>query len=270
VDGSEFFDEIEGQQKAYWYGFVCADGCVYRSGKQFALTLGTRDQDHLEKFAAIFDRPVWRSAVVDRRTGKTYARARCILNSKHLCSALRRSGFQDGARPFESVAQPDLHHFIRGYFDGDGHIGVVRETQWRVAFVGDGEFLRALRDRVCARLGLRVTAVRRDKNIHRLGWGGTWQLARLRDFLYADAATWLERKKELFDRMPAQRGSSRYIGVYRPNGRDRWVARIYVNGKTRHIASCQSEEEAARAYDAAARLYYGARAVLNFPSVCSL
>jgi AP2 domain len=44
-----------------------------------------------------------------------------------------------------------------------------------------------------------------------------------------------------------------------------WLARISVNGKQRQIGFFETEEEAARAYDAAAREGYGEFAYLNFP-----
>lgn len=64
------------------------------------------------------------------------------------------------------------------------------------------------------------------------------------------------------------RRSSKYKGVSRaPRA---WIAGISAGGHTRHIGSFLSEEDAARAYDAAAREAYGEYAVLNFPDEPSL
>lgn len=48
----------------------------------------------------------------------------------------------------------------------------------------------------------------------------------------------------------------------------RWRARITVNGKEITIGDFLSEEDAAYAYDAYARHYFGEFAYLNFPNVC--
>lgn len=58
-------------------------------------------------------------------------------------------------------------------------------------------------------------------------------------------------------------GSRRFKGVYR-NGRG-WQAQIKLNYKTICLGTYQTEEDAARAYDAAALQYHGAFACLNFP-----
>ena len=57
---------------------------------------------------------------------------------------------------------------------------------------------------------------------------------------------------------------SRYVGIclYRQGA---WRARIYINGKTMHLGVYPTEEEAARAYDVAARKLHGEFATLNFP-----
>lgn len=58
----------------------------------------------------------------------------------------------------------------------------------------------------------------------------------------------------------------RYKGV-RYHGR-KWIAKIQVDRKLINLGGFASEEEAARAWDAAARKYHGEFACLNFPEEC--
>ena len=57
--------------------------------------------------------------------------------------------------------------------------------------------------------------------------------------------------------------TSKFRGVCRIKGF--WHAQIYFDKKTKHLGDFVFEEDAARAYDAAARSYHGEFARLNFP-----
>ena len=57
---------------------------------------------------------------------------------------------------------------------------------------------------------------------------------------------------------------SKYRGVCR--NRRKWQAVIWVQGKRKYLGTFKDEELAAKAYDAAAIEYRGARASLNFPT----
>jgi hypothetical protein len=59
--------------------------------------------------------------------------------------------------------------------------------------------------------------------------------------------------------------TSQYKGVRWDAQRRGWRPTLVVNGKRLRFGRYKTEEEAARAYDEAARLHYGELAVLNFP-----
>ena len=46
------FDEIDTEEKAYWLGFIAADGCVYKNSNAWRLQINLKSSDkhHLEKF----------------------------------------------------------------------------------------------------------------------------------------------------------------------------------------------------------------------------
>ena len=58
--------------------------------------------------------------------------------------------------------------------------------------------------------------------------------------------------------------TSKYKGVYWHKPRNKWRARIVVNGKPKELGRFHKEEDAAKVYDLAAKQFYGQFAVLNF------
>lgn len=61
-----------------------------------------------------------------------------------------------------------------------------------------------------------------------------------------------------------RKGTSKYKGVYLNKARGRYYAKIHIKGTCIGLGSYQIEEEAARAYDAAAKQFFGEYARLNF------
>jgi hypothetical protein len=59
--------------------------------------------------------------------------------------------------------------------------------------------------------------------------------------------------------------TSRYKGVYRNKGADKWATCIKGDGRKIHLGYFESEEDAGKAYDKAAKKYFGEFACLNFP-----
>ena len=61
--------------------------------------------------------------------------------------------------------------------------------------------------------------------------------------------------------------AKRFKSVYFSRKRQTWWAQLYVGDKVFHSNRHNTEEEAARAYDALARKHHGAFARLNFPEI---
>jgi len=62
------------------------------------------------------------------------------------------------------------------------------------------------------------------------------------------------------------RGSSRFKGVWRHTNRQAWEAGIGIDCKKLYLGYFHNEDDAAKAYDRAARELFGEFACLNFPT----
>lgn len=122
------FDCIDTEEKAYWLGFIFADGYIasINTGKKnkygFELSLKIDDIDHLIKFNQFMQH--------NKNNIKTDSyRCRWCVSNKHLWETLNSYG----CTPKKSLTlefpkleifkdRALIRHFIRGYFDGDGCI----------------------------------------------------------------------------------------------------------------------------------------------------
>ena len=240
-----YFSAIDSEEKAYWLGFFCADGHIYKSLKQISILLSGRDKEHLAKFAAIFLRPLEVSSYEDQRTHKTYESVRLVLSSKGMCSDLLAKGIPqqkteglDGS-VFGHIPMDVLHHFVRGYFDGDGCISEINIAEYRVTICGTRTFLLSLRHLLPV-----TSTVNSRPGISVLQFAGTERVNVFMNWIYNDATVMLERKKQTFDRVPKQRGSSKFKGVYYIKARSHWIARVYENHKMHTLGQFKTEEEA--------------------------
>jgi hypothetical protein len=201
----ELFDNIDTEEKAYWLGFLYADGNVYTSSEKYRVVnrieigLSIKDKTHLYKFIDFLEGDI---SMLKLRQ-KTNA-CRVSFSSKYMVNALIDKGcIQKKSLVLvfpnsEIIPDEFIFHFIRGYFDGDGSIS-VKNCQLQVSLLGTYEFL----NKVCTVLNINPNhAIRKDKRHS----GNTYSIyfsaekARLLGVLmYKNSTIFLDRKKEKFD-----------------------------------------------------------------------
>lgn len=144
------FDSIDTEEKAYWLGFIFADGTISSSplrGEaktqyQFELCLSSKDKGHLEKF----------SKFIEFRNNIFCDDVRCRLSvySKHFWNVLNCNGCTPNKSLTLKFPKKELfadhsliRHFIRGYFDGDGCISYSNKEHTMCSFnlIGTSDFL---------------------------------------------------------------------------------------------------------------------------------
>jgi DNA-binding transcriptional regulator WhiA len=138
---SEIFETIDTQEKAYWLGFIYADGYVSKESN-FELSLSIKDLSHLEKFKSFleFEGKIY----IDQKVG----RCRLQFRDVKIVNSLKQLGCVNKKSlilRFPEVSDDLKSHFIRGYFEGDGYISDPKRSV-AVSIVGTEEFLKSIHD----------------------------------------------------------------------------------------------------------------------------
>lgn len=147
------FDIIDTEEKAYWLGFIYADGCVM-DNNGFEISLKESDKDHLDKFNTFMEYET-NNVKINSTNYKDHLRCRWSVKNKHLKESLEKLGCTPRKSltlsfPNKSIFTNEelIRHFIRGYFDGDGCISYSNKehTKMYLNFVGTKEFLNKIKD----------------------------------------------------------------------------------------------------------------------------
>ena len=111
------FDSIDNEEKAYWLGFLFADGYVSLKTNLIELSLQLNDKNHLEKFKLFIS--------AKQNITEDSFRCRITISNKHLKETLINLGCtpqKSNNIRFPKIDKNLYPYFIRGYFDGDGSI----------------------------------------------------------------------------------------------------------------------------------------------------
>ena len=207
----DFFETIDSPNKAYWLGFLYADGCILSPeyGEQsFKLALAEQDKEILEQFkqdlsssypirydnSKYTKNPRWqRQCIIEMRNQKT-------VNDLKNLGCVERKSLILGFPSSNQVPNQYIYHFIRGYFDGDGSISCYKKkNSYILSFVGTESFIKSLSNYF---LGGSVFFDSRKTNSWYLTIGGNKQVINAYHRMYKDAnGLYLKRKYNKFQEL---------------------------------------------------------------------
>lgn len=196
----KYFDIIDNEHKAYWLGFLYADG--YNNEKTYQIEISLKEEDGyiLEEFKKDIEAIYKISDKKIKLNDKIFYAKRLILYSKHLSETLKEKGcFQKKSLflkfPGQNIVPESLlRHFIRGYFDGDGCV-----SGFKFSLTGTKDFLKS-----CAKIIRDNTGISKAEGWYPTGKAWDWQhsskrdLAKIYNYLYDNATIFLKRKKNKF------------------------------------------------------------------------
>lgn len=146
------FDVIDTEEKAYWLGFLYADGYVSKNPQNHVeLSLKGSDYLHLEKFKTFLKHSSPIKLGKAKCQGKEYSRCRFCVTNQYFKKRL----VELGCTPQKSLTLkfPNIeifkcknlvYDFIRGYVDGDGCLTYTSSGRLNIEIIGTKEFLEGV------------------------------------------------------------------------------------------------------------------------------
>lgn len=218
-----YFDTINNNEKAYWLGFLFADGAINNNTIIFG-----QNEDRVNSVIA-FKNSISLNKDINTKQPKLGKKFYfCQFTSKHMVDKLKQYGcvqnksltikFSTSIVPIEYI-----NSFIRGYFDGDGCIwegkrkimsvkdkerksGKRERIIYNVKFTitGNYEFINSLQDYLCKQLGFRKTKLnfskaKIKKHICTMEYSGRQQIQAFYNYIYNNATIYEEVKRKKFE-----------------------------------------------------------------------
>lgn len=218
-----YFENIDCEQKAYWLGFIAADGCILeqtsqiskRTGRtikkeQMALQIALKqdDKSHLEKL---------QNNLRDNHNLHYSVKRKCWdikLLSDKLCKDLLKYGIKPKKSltlqfPLNLISNEYIPSFIRGYFDGDGSIsfsknkkGLITISKMKVSILGTKDFLETINEIINREIFFSERIFPAKSNningVQQIMFSNIHKTKQFLDFIYKDATIYLDRKYERY------------------------------------------------------------------------
>lgn len=200
----DYFETIDTEDKAYWLGFIAADGGIINNGYGLEIGLKRSDRRHLEKFIDSIQGEYQMIKDIKHKDGKGkyHEISRVRVMSKKMCDDLSKygiipnKGYLLGFPNF--LDNHLLRHYLRGYFDGDGSISTNGKNRngspkWALNIIATEDFLINYMEHL---LHIDITKVKLQPKCGMYVWNkvGINQITSILNYFYGDSTIYLERK----------------------------------------------------------------------------
>lgn len=146
----DYFENIDAKEKAYWLGFLFADGWLSQANiLEFGLEISNKDEILLDRFCHTINFNLKYKKSVRRDNT-----VRIRFKNDKFAYNLIKNGFIVGKRKSKNIRLPELRSrelylaFLMGYFDGDGKQGTTKITSGSDKFLKDIKVLFDLNTKI--------------------------------------------------------------------------------------------------------------------------
>lgn len=207
----EFFKNIDTEEKAYWLGFLLADGCVV--GHRLQLRLSIEDVNHLEQFRehiGFTDCSIGEVHGYQARQRKRYHACDLVIQSPKIIKDLARHNLVARKtaceKPSIHIPKHLEHHYIRGMFDGDGwiikghrttHGGKYHTDTWEAGICMGAETLNYVMSKICSATKIKPKPIKGYNGTPRFRMAAKKDIGQFMSYIYKDATVCLQRKYDI-------------------------------------------------------------------------
>lgn len=190
-----FFNNINTEEQAYWAGFIAADGNIRKDFLKMRIELNIKDYEHLKNFK----KHIKSNSSIKQSKRVNNHSCYIDINCKKICLDLNQIGITPKKSlslsiNFDFIPKELRHHFIRGYFDGDGSINNFQRKkykyiEWEISFISSKIFLKQI-----------LRELNKEKNIYscgnnfRISFKSKKDIYDIINYLYKDATIYMYRK----------------------------------------------------------------------------
>lgn len=196
-----FFEHIDTEEKAYWLGFIYADGSIYKTSKANKLTieLSNVDKNHLVKFSTSLESNLKIKYRSNRSTCSITVCCKKMVNDLSVYGVIQNKT-EKGFINLEKIPNNLYKDFIRGYIDGDGYIDKKRH---RIVITIKSYLIAIKLQMMLFEIGLNYK-IKQDNSYFRLYIENKNQFFRSLYLIYKESHIYLDRKKLITDLRLAQ------------------------------------------------------------------
>ncbi len=193
-----FFGVIDTEDKAYWLGFIMADGWI-TCGKVLGIKLHPKDKSHLKKFlnSTNSNYPIHEGVSTHGYSiGGKFVNLN-ITNKKLYNDLLDKGVLVKKSKTLEfpnKIPNNLINHFIRGYFDGDGSVFKRPDGYLGVNVLGTENFLKKILE--FSNINKNIYKYKK-KEIHYISLCCK-DATKFLEYIYKNSILYLERKKNIF------------------------------------------------------------------------
>jgi intein-encoded DNA endonuclease-like protein len=200
-----FFEVIDTEEKAYWLGFLFADGYIRErnTGLSLELKLAVKDREHIELFReTLKSTHIIKEGFNKVKYKNGYSQSHMLhlaIYSSDLVKSIKTKGIH--SRKTFTITKPEIAkslipHFIRGYFDGDGSFSfnIIKKTN-KTNFACASEEFREFLISELLENGIKLSY-----------YGGITMFIQNKmdnlkfyNYIYKNATIYLKRKKEKYE-----------------------------------------------------------------------